>query len=190
LSSLTENPDFVKVGCISTSQGRIMERLWAPWRREYILGTRKTKGCIFCQKAKENKDEKNYVLFRGKDCLVMLNLFPYNNGHLMVAPYRHVKSVENLTEGEAKEMMKILCQMASLLKEVLHPEGFNVGMNLGKVAGAGVVDHVHLHIVPRWKGDSHFMSVLSDTRVISEALKETYNQLKAKLPRVRIKKWI
>ncbi len=86
--------------------------------------------------------------------------------------------------------MEILCQMASLLKEVLHPEGLNVGMNLGKVAGAGVVDHVHLHIVPRWKGDSHFMSVLSDTRVISEALKETYNQLKVKLPRVGIKKWI
>jgi ATP adenylyltransferase len=99
----------------------------------------------------------------------------------MVAPYRHVESVENLTEEEAKEMMKILCQMVNLLKEVMRPEGLNVGMNLGKVAGAGVVDHVHLHIVPRWKGDSHFMSVLSDTRIISEALKETYNQLKGKL---------
>ena len=161
-----------------------MERLWAPWRREYILGSRKTKGCIFCQKTKENKDEENYVLFREKNCLVMLNVFPYNNGHLMVAPHRHVKSVENLTEEEAKEMMKILCQMVSLLKEVLHPEGFNVGMNLGKVAGAGVVDHVHLHIVPRWKGDSHFMSVLSDTRIISEALRETYNQLKGKLTKL------
>ncbi len=113
----------------------------------------------------------------------MLNVFPYTNGHLMVAPYRHVKSPENLTEEEATETMEILCKMISLLKEVLHPEGFNVGMNLGKVAGAGIVDHVHLHIVPRWKGDSHFMSVLSDTRVISEALRQTYSQLKDKLTR-------
>ncbi len=161
-----------------------MERLWAPWRREYILGTRKTKGCIFCQKPKENKDEENYVLFRGKDCLVILNVFPYTNGHLMVAPYRHVKSVENLTQEEAREMMEILRKMVGLLKEVLHPEGFNVGMNLGKVAGAGIVGHVHLHIVPRWKGDSHFMSVLSDTRVISEALRQTYSQLKDKLTKL------
>jgi len=99
----------------------------------------------------------------------------------MVAPYRHVKSVENLTQEEAREMMEILRKMLSLLKEVLHPEGFNVGMNLGKVAGAGIVDHVHLHIVPRWKGDSHFMSVLSNTRVISEALRQTHSQLKDKL---------
>ncbi len=160
-----------------------MERLWAPWRREYVMRTKEEVECIFCRKAKETRDEENLVLMRGERVLVMLNLFPYNNGHLMVSPYRHIGSIEDLDEREAKEMMKVLSDMVGLLGQVLHPEGFNVGMNLGKVAGAGVVDHVHLHIVPRWKGDTHFMSVLSNTRIISESLKDTYRHLREKLRR-------
>jgi len=157
-----------------------MRKLWAPWRVEYIL-KEKEKKCIFCQKAKENKDGENYILFRGEKCLVMLNAFPYNNGHLMIAPYRHIGSIEDLEEEEAGEMMKILSRMTVLLKKVMHSDGFNIGMNLGDVAGAGIVNHLHLHIVPRWKGDCNFMPVLSDTKVISEDLQQTYQKLKEKL---------
>jgi len=157
-----------------------MRRLWAPWRLEYIL-SEKEKGCIFCQKAKESKDAENYILLRGEECLVMLNIFPYNNGHLMIAPYRHIGSIEDLEEKEAGEMMRILSRMTVLLKKVMSPDGFNVGMNLGDVAGAGIMEHLHLHIVPRWKGDCNFMPVLSDTKVISEALRQTYQKLKENL---------
>jgi len=148
-----------------------MERLWAPWRIEYIMGE-KNKECIFCQKSKEHKDEENYILLRRKKCIVMLNIFPYNNGHLMIAPYRHIGSIEQLNKEESE------AQMVKLLKRVLHPAGFNIGMNLGKVAGAGIVGHLHIHVVPRWRGDSNFMPVISETKVISEALQKTYQKLK------------
>jgi ATP adenylyltransferase len=154
-----------------------MKRLWAPWRIEYILGEKEGK-CIFCEKPKHDKDEDNYILFRGKRCLVMLNAYPYNNGHLMIAPYRHLDSVEDLEDDEAREMMEILSQMITLLKKVLRPEGFNVGMNLGSVAGAGIVDHLHLHVVPRWKGDTNFMPLISNTKIISESLRKTYQKLR------------
>lgn len=154
-----------------------MKRLWAPWRMEYILSEKESK-CLFCEKLKQEKDEDNYILFRGKRCLVMLNAYPYNNGHLMIAPYRHLDSVENLKNDEAKEMMEILSRMITLLKRVLRPEGFNVGMNLGSVAGAGIVDHLHLHVVPRWKGDTSFMPLISNTKIISESLRKTYQKLK------------
>ncbi|TET85831.1 HIT domain-containing protein [Candidatus Aerophobetes bacterium] len=154
-----------------------MRRIWAPWRLEYILDEKK-KGCIFCEKSKESKDVENYILLRGEKCLVMLNAFPYNNGHLMIIPYRHVGSIEDLKEDETREMMKLLSLMTVLLKKVMSPDGFNVGMNLGDVAGAGIMGHLHLHIVPRWKGDCNFMPVLSDTKVIPEALRQTYQKLK------------
>jgi len=146
-----------------------MRRIWAPWRLEYILND-KEEECIFCEKSKESKDVENYILLRGEKCLVMLNAFPYNNGHLMIIPYRHVASIEDLKEDETREMI--------LLKKVMSPDGFNVGMNLGDVAGAGIMGHLHLHIVPRWKGDCNFMPVLSDTKVIPEALRQTYQKLK------------
>ncbi len=165
-----------------------MKRLWAPWRIDYILD-KKEKGCIFCQKSKEDKDEENYILLRGEKCLVMLNAFPYNNGHLMIAPYRHIASIENLREEEAVEIMKILSRMTLLLKEVMHPDGFNIGVNLGDVAGAGIVDHLHFHIVPRWKGDCNFMPVLSDTKVISEALQQTYRKLRENLNTSSERRW-
>ena len=154
-----------------------MKRVWAPWRVEYILGEKESK-CIFCEKPKQEKDEDNYILFRGKRCLVMLNAYPYNNGHLMIAPYRHIDSVEDLEDDEAREMMNILSRMITLVKKVLRPGGFNVGMNLGSVAGAGIVDHLHLHVVPRWKGDTNFMPLISNTKIISESLRKTYRKLK------------
>jgi len=154
-----------------------MKRLWAPWRARYILGEKESK-CIFCEKPKQDKDEDNYILLRGKRCLVMLNAYPYNNGHLMIAPYRHIDSVEDLEDDEAREMMNLLSRMITLLKKALGPEGFNVGMNLGTVAGAGIADHLHLHVVPRWKGDTNFMPLISNTKIISESLRETYQKLK------------
>jgi len=155
-----------------------VERLWAPWRSKYILCGNKEKECFLCQKPRENKDEENYILLRGRSCLVMLNVFPYNNGHLLIAPYRHIASVEELSEEERIELMELSSRMVVLLKNILHPQGFNLGMNIGAVAGAGVAGHLHLHIVPRWSGDTNFMPVLSDSKVISESLDDTYRKLK------------
>lgn len=157
-----------------------MHRLWSPWRSQYVRGKRE-EGCIFCNKPREQKDKENYILLRGKSCYVMLNTFPYNNGHLMIAPYRHISSLEKMNSGESEEMVKLLHKMVKLLREALQPEGFNVGMNLGRAAGAGIVDHIHLHIVPRWVGDYNFMPCLSETKVIPEALEQTYNELKKRL---------
>lgn len=160
-----------------------MEQLWAPWRIEYILQPDKS-GCFLCQKPKENKDESNLVLHRGRNNFILLNSFPYNPGHLMVAPYRHVGYLEELTDVEAKEHFDMVKLSIRLLNQVVKPTGFNIGMNLGKVAGAGVDDHVHTHIVPRWQGDTNFMPVISNTKVLPEALAATYQKLKQGLSEV------
>lgn len=157
-----------------------MEHLWAPWRVDYIEKP-KEQECILCQKPRQNSDESNLILFRGQDNFVLLNAFPYNPGHLMVAPFRHVARLQDLNEEEAREHFNIVKKSLALLEKVLQPAGFNVGLNMGKVAGAGIEGHLHTHIVPRWQGDANFMPVLSDTRVISEALTSTYKKLKAKL---------
>lgn len=146
----------------------------------------RTDECIFCQKI-TGDDEKNLVLYRGNYCFVVLNLFPYNNGHLMVAPYTHKGSLEELTKEERNEMMDIVALCLDVLKEGLNCHGFNVGMNIGKVAGAGVPDHLHIHIVPRWEGDTNFMPVIGDTKVIPQSLSSTYQTLRAVLDK---KKWI
>ena len=156
-----------------------MEHIWAPWRIEYIRRV-KGGGCILCQKPKESNDELNFILYRGKSNFLILNVYPYNPGHLMVAPYQHTANLQDLAPEEAKEHFNIVKQAIALLEETLKPDGFNVGLNLGKVAGAGIEEHLHTHIVPRWQGDTNFMPVLSDTRVISEALTATYTKLKAK----------
>ena len=158
----------------------LMEYLWAPWRIEYIRRARES-GCILCQKPRESNDEANLVLYRGQHNFIILNAFPYNPGHLMVAPYRHIANLPDLTDEEAKEHLDIIKKSLGFLKEVMEPAGFNIGLNLGKVAGAGIAEHLHTHIVPRWQGDTNFMPVLSDTRVVSEALDATYQKLKAKL---------
>ena len=154
-----------------------MEKLFAPWRIEYI-NSKKTKDCIFCSLPKENADKKNLILYRGKLAFAIMNNYPYNPGHVMVAPYRHVASIENLTEREYQEIFKIVNIVLKAIKNRMNPQGFNIGINLGTVAGAGIVDHVHVHIVPRWNGDTNFMPVISEVKVIPQALQETYTELK------------
>ena len=158
----------------------LMEHLWAPWRIEYIQRAPES-DCILCQKPRENDDKANLILYRGQHNFIILNAFPYNPGHLMVAPYQHTANLQDLSDAEVKEHFNIIKKGVGLLKEVMQPAGFNIGLNLGKVAGAGIAEHLHTHIVPRWQGDTNFMPVLSDTKVLSEALISTYRKLIAKL---------
>ncbi len=152
------------------------ERLWAPWRLEYIKGP-KPDECIFCTKPEAGDDRGSYIVRRGEHCFVMLNAFPYNNGHLMVAPYRHVPSIEELDGDALLELMTLSQQGVAALREAYGPEGFNLGINQGKVAGAGMEHHVHLHIVPRWGADTNFMPVIGDTRVLPQSLEDSYADL-------------
>ena len=156
-----------------------MEQLWAPWRIEYIQ-MEKPEGCILCDKPKQNNDEPNYILYRGERNFIILNAYPYNPGHLMIAPYRHIASLEELTDEELKEHFEIVRRSTKILREVFNPGGFNLGINLGKVAGAGIDDHFHTHIVPRWQGDTNFTPVIANVKVLPEALSETYHKLKDK----------
>lgn len=154
-----------------------MEHIWAPWRIEYIRMV-KSEGCILCDKPGQDNDVQNYILYRGEKNFIILNMFPYNPGHLMIVPYRHINTLEELTKEELHEHFEIVSLSIKILRKVFKPHGFNVGINLGRVAGAGIDDHVHTHIVPRWNGDTNFMPVLSDVRVIPEALAETYQELR------------
>jgi len=156
-----------------------MEHIWAPWRIQYIL-MEKREGCILCDKPGQKNDIQNYILYRGDKNFIILNAYPYNPGHLMIAPYRHIANLEDLTDEELHEHYEIVRRSIRLLKEVFKPNGFNIGTNLGKVAGAGIDEHIHTHIVPRWQGDTNFMPVFSDVRVINEALAETYEKLRGK----------
>lgn len=154
------------------------ERLWTPWRMEYILDNNKPDGCIFCDKPGEEKDRENLILFRGEKSFVIMNKYPYTNGHLMITPYSHVSDI-TLLEGDVMAEISMEMQRSiGILKKIMNPDGFNVGMNLGKSAGAGIDDHLHLHIVPRWHGDTNFMPVLTNTRIMPEYLDETYMRLK------------
>ena len=157
-----------------------MEYIWAPWRIEYIEKP-KGNGCILCQKPKETLDEANLILYRGQYNFIMLNAFPYNPGHLMVAPYRHSANLGGLSNQEVTEHFHLIKKSTELLSAVLKPAGFNIGINIGKAAGAGIEDHLHTHVVPRWQGDTNFMPILSNTQVTSEALAATYRKLKAEL---------
>lgn len=154
-----------------------MEQLWAPWRLAYITGT-KVDGCIFCVFPKQDEDQKNHILYRGKHAFIIMNAFPYSNGHLMVVPYRHTSDLTELSTEENAEMMALLQKACTVLKKAFCPDGFNVGINMGTAAGAGIADHIHMHIVPRWNGDTNFMPVFADIKVIPEALETTYNKLK------------
>jgi len=140
----------------------------------------KVEGCILCEKPRQNNDAQNYILHRGEKNFVMLNSYPYNPGHLMIAPYCHVANLEELTTEELHEHFEIVSRSLKVLRQVFNPGGFNIGINVGKVAGAGIEEHVHTHIVPRWQGDTNFMPVLSDVRVMPEALAETYEKLRGK----------
>jgi ATP adenylyltransferase len=154
-----------------------MEHLYAPWRSSYLLSKRKDKKCIFCSKFKEKRDKKNFILLRGENCFALLNLYPYNDGHLMIAPNRHLADPDKLRDEEWSELQEMSRLSLRVLKEVFHPEGFNVGMNLGKAAGAGIAEHLHLHVVPRWTGDTNFLPVIGKSKVISQNLSEVYRKL-------------
>jgi ATP adenylyltransferase len=153
-----------------------MKRLWAPWRLEYIQGADEQEGCVFCR-AVQAGEEEGLVVHRGEQAFVVLNKYPYASGHLMVAPYRHEGEFGELTAEEAVEIHRLTASGLGALAETMRPQGFNVGWNLGRIAGAGVVDHVHLHVVPRWAGDTNFMPVLADVKVMPEALQDTRRKL-------------
>jgi ATP adenylyltransferase len=156
-----------------------MKHIWAPWRIEYVRGD-KPAGCIFCDKPKENRDVENYILYRGKHNFIMLNSYPYNPGHLLITCYRHIAMPEELTAAERNEHFELVSRSVEVLKEAFQPGGFNIGENLGKVAGAGIEDHFHSHVVPRWQGDTNYITVLGNIRIVPQALADTYKTLAGK----------
>jgi ATP adenylyltransferase len=161
-----------------------MDKIWAPWRREYIFQKDKEKGCILCNRANRDNDKEDYILFRGKYVFIIMNIYPYNNGHLMVAPYKHTASIEDINSEQGEEFFSVVKLGIKALEIGLKPDGFNIGMNIGRVAGAGIEDHIHMHIVPRWNGDTNFMPIFSNTKVLSVSLDETYNLLRKTIEKI------
>ena len=155
-----------------------MERLWTPWRMEFIL-SEKSGQCIFCDMLEAGDDLSCHILHRGQRAFVVLNRYPYNNGHLMIVPYEHVARLEDLDEKTLSELMQLVNKGMAALRETMNPHGFNIGANLGKGAGAGVDDHVHIHVVPRWEGDTNFMTILAGIRMVPEMLDQTCSRLGA-----------
>lgn len=157
-----------------------MKEIWAPWRIEYIVRA-KQGGCFLCKSIRSRRDRQNLVLKRGRTCVIVMNRYPYNGGHVMIAPRRHVAELKDMKPAEISEMMAMAIEVAAALRKTIRAEGFNMGINIGEVAGAGLKDHIHLHIVPRWAGDTNFMPVLADTRVIPQALAELWDRLHPEL---------
>jgi ATP adenylyltransferase len=153
------------------------QRIWAPWRLRYVKNAKTSTECVFCAKPDAGDDRENLIVHRGERAFVILNLFPYTNGHLMVAPFEHVGRLQDVDPDVVAEMMDLAKQAMSRLEAVYDPEGFNIGVNQGRVAGAGVEGHIHLHVVPRWAGDNNYMPVLADTRVMPQSLEESYDAL-------------
>jgi len=156
-----------------------MKYIWSPWRMEYILAPKTDEGCIFCNALKQTDGPENLIVMRGLQAFVMLNRFPYTSGHLMIVPYEHQPSLELLEPASRANIMELAAQAVRVLEAVYAPQGFNLGMNIGNAAGAGISEHVHLHVVPRWVGDTNFMSSVSQVRVLPELLEETYRRVKA-----------
>ncbi len=154
-----------------------MDKLWAPWRKAYIL-KKPTQKCFICRIEASSQDAKNFILKRTYHSLAVLNLFPYNNGHVMVIPKRHVDGLERLKDEELLDLLQLLNQVVVRLRKTMKPHGLNIGINLGRIAGAGIPGHVHIHIVPRWAADTNFMPVIGNTKVLSESLKSVYQRLK------------
>lgn len=155
-----------------------MKQLWAPWRIEYILGP-KPDTCVFCLPESTEEDEERLVLHRGGRAFVIMNRYPYNNGHIMVCPFRHVSELTELSREETHEIMDLVQLCSGILKQHFNCEGINVGLNLGKAAGAGIGEHLHFHLVPRWNGDSSFIAVMDDVRTVPQHIRETYKALRA-----------
>ena len=154
-----------------------MDRLWAPWRIGYVSNSDKESHCFLCNAAEEANDRKNLVVRRGKHCFALLNRYPYNNGHVMVAPYAHKADLPDLTEEERREMMALVLEVQAALRATFRPHGFNVGINIGGAAGAGIPGHIHTHVIPRWTGDTNFVTTVADLKVISQSLEESYKLL-------------
>jgi ATP adenylyltransferase len=155
-----------------------MDYLWSPWRYQYVQKTHRTSGCIFCEKAASQNDEENFLVFRGLHNFILLNLYPYTTGHLMIVPYEHVDSLEGGTPDALAEMMLLAQASQKHLREIYHAPGYNLGMNLGESAGAGIAEHIHLHVLPRWSGDTSFITTVAETRVLPEDLPVTWRKLK------------
>lgn len=156
-----------------------MNRLWAPWREKYITGLQKKESvCIFCRMLRQNNDAKNFIFARRKHSFAVLNLFPYNNGHILVVPNKHVKDLKQLSKDEKLDLLELFEDAKDMVDKVLKPHGYNVGINLGRVAGAGFPGHLHIHVVPRWGGDVNFMPIIGDTKVVSQSLKVLCGKLK------------
>jgi len=158
-----------------------MDYLWTPWRYAYVSTAEKTIGCVFCDAANAGDDRKALIVHRGTHCFIILNMFPYTPGHVMIVPYLHLDELRKLPPEAAKEMMELSQRMESILRELYRPDGINLGMNIGKAAGAGIAGHIHMHVLPRWVADANFLSVVSETRVLPETLEETWRRMKAAL---------
>lgn len=155
-----------------------MGHLWTPWRSTYITAKKDKNRCVFCATVESGDDEENLLLYRAQFCFVMLNRYPYTTGHLMIAPYRHVSRLLQVDQDVTDEMMRIARRAEATLEEVYRPDGLNLGMNLGEAAGAGIEQHIHLHVLPRWKGDANFMTTVGEVRIMPEDLSDTYRKLK------------
>ncbi|HWP85858.1 MAG TPA: HIT domain-containing protein [Terriglobia bacterium] len=155
-----------------------MDYLWSPWRYRYVTEEKPSSGCVFCQKASEDNDERNFILYRGLNNFVLLNIYPYTSGHLMIAPFQHIGQLAATDDATWIELAMLTRKAEQALQIAYKPEGINLGMNLGKSAGAGIADHIHMHVLPRWHADSNFLTVIGETRVLPEALEDTYRKLK------------
>jgi ATP adenylyltransferase len=156
-----------------------MDYLWTPWRYAYVSTAERASGCVFCEAAKGSDDSKSLVVYRGEHCFVILNAYPYTPGHVMVVPYAHLDELRKLPPEAANEMIALSQRMESLLRQLYAPDGINLGMNIGKAAGAGIAGHIHMHVLPRWVADSNFMTVVGETRVLPETLQETWKRMTA-----------
>jgi ATP adenylyltransferase len=158
-----------------------MDYLWTPWRYAYVSAAEKTTGCVFCEAVNAGDDAKARIVYRGQQCFVILNTFPYTPGHVMIVPYAHLDELRKLPSDAAHEMMDLSQRMESVLRELYRPDGINLGMNIGKAAGAGIAGHIHMHVLPRWVADANFLSVVGETRVLPETLEETWKRMRAAL---------
>ena len=165
----------------------MMNKLWAPWRMDYIH-TKKDDGCIFCEKSLSTNDQENLILYRGVEVFALMNLYPYSNGHIMIAPYLHTADTNQLNSVGNQEIMWLANKSMNILKKLMNTDGFNFGANLGKAGGAGIEEHLHYHIVPRWSGDNNFMPVINNTRVIVEALNDSWSKLKPQFDLLGVQK--
>lgn len=159
-----------------------MDYLWTPWRYSYIQSAEAATGCIFCDKPKEDADEKNLIVHRGRHNFLILNAYPYTSGHAMIVPFQHTDELQKLDAAAAAEMMAMAQQAETVIRKLYRPDGINLGMNIGKAAGAGVAGHLHMHILPRWTADANFMSVIGETRVLPEDLQKTWKRMREALP--------